>query len=79
MNSIRTATPRAVPWIMVTMALVLMALAIPLAAYAQSNTPDWKLAPTGLSMEAGDEAGKIEISWDPQSQTSKTLQDYRVA
>ena len=78
MNNIRAATPRAIPWIMIIIALAVMALAIPLAAYAQSNTPDWKQAPTGLTVAAGDATGELDLTWDPHPQTTKTLQDYRV-
>ena len=53
-----------------------MALAIPMAAYAQ--TPDWKQAPTGLTVAAGDAAGELDLTWDAHPQTTKTLQDYRV-
>ena len=45
---------------------------------AQSDDPDWKIAPTGLNVAAGDAAGEIEITWDASSQTTKTLSDYRV-
>ena len=64
MNNIRAATPRAIPWIMIIIALAVMALAIPLAAYAQSNTPDWKQAPTGLTVAAGDATGELDLTWD---------------
>ena len=45
---------------------------------AQSDDPDWKLAPTGLNVAAGDTAGELNIAWDAHPQTSKTLSDYRV-
>ena len=65
-------------------AAVIMAIAAILAfstvmtVSAQSNTPDWKLAPTGLTVLAGDQAGELDITWDANSQTTKTLSDYRV-
>ena len=64
MNNIRAAAPRAIPWILIIMAIAVMALAVPLAAYAESNPPDWKLAPTGLNVTAGDEVGDLDIAWD---------------
>ena len=44
---------------------------------AQAEAPDWKVAPTGLNVMAGDQPGEIDITWDPHPQTSKTLSDYR--
>ncbi len=60
------------------MAIAVMALGIPIAAYAQSNQQDWKQSPTGLNVTAGDNAGELNLTWDPHTQTSKTLSDYRV-
>ena len=45
---------------------------------AQAEAPDWKNAPTGLNVMAGDQPGEVSITWDPHPQTSKTLSDYRV-
>ena len=59
-------------------AVIILAFAMVMTVSAQSNTPDWKQAPTGLSVTAGDQAGELDITWDPESQTSKTLSDYRV-
>ena len=59
-------------------AAVILAFSAVMTVSAQSEDPDWKMAPTGLNVAAGDAAGELEITWDPQSQTSKTLQDYRV-
>ena len=59
-------------------AVIILAFAMAMTVSAQSNTPDWKQAPTGLSVTAGDQAGELDITWDPESQTSKTLSDYRV-
>ena len=64
--------------------LVLLAIAAILAfttvmtVSAQSDDPDWKIAPTGLNVAAGDTAGELDITWDAHPQTSKTLSDYRV-
>ena len=64
--------------------LVLLAIAAILAfttvmtVSAQSDEPDWKVAPTGLNVAAGDAAGELDITWDAHPQTSKTLSDYRV-
>ena len=33
---------------------------------AQSDGPDWKIAPTGLNVAAGDTAGDLNIAWDAQ-------------
>ena len=78
MNNIRAAAIKAKPWIIITMAIAVMALGIPIAAYAQSNQQDWKQSPTGLNVTAGDNAGELNLTWDPHTQTSKTLSDYRV-
>ena len=56
----------------------IMAFSTVMTVSAQSNTPDWKLAPTGLTVLAGDQAGELDITWDANSQTTKTLADYRV-
>ena len=42
------------------------------------SLPDWKVAPTGLNVAAGDEAGELDLTWDAHAQTTKTLSDYRV-
>ena len=44
----------------------------------QTVSPDWKVAPTGLNVAAGDQAGELDLTWDAHAQTSKTLSDYRV-
>ena len=61
----------------ITMVLI-MAFAAAMTVSAQSETPDWKLAPTGLTLAAGDQTGELDLTWDPHPQTSKTLLDYRV-
>ena len=63
----------------ITLAIAVIALGVPIAAYAQSNQQDWKQSPTGLAVSPGDEAGELVITWDANSQDSKTLSDYRVA
>ena len=44
----------------------------------QTVSPDWKVAPTGLNVAAGNEAGELDLTWDAHAQTTKTLSDYRV-
>ena len=57
---------------------IMLAFAAAMTVSAQSNDPDWRQAPTGLSITAGDEGGKLDINWDTSSQDTKTLSDYRV-
>ena len=59
-------------------ALVIAVLTTTITVSAQSADPDWRLAPTGLTVSAGDEAGELDITWDANSQDTKTLSDYRV-
>ena len=59
-------------------AVVILAFAMVMTVSAQSDDPDWKVAPTGLVVATGDAAGKLDLTWDAHPQTSKTLQDYRV-
>ena len=59
-------------------AVTILAFAMVMTVSAQSDEPDWKVAPTGLNVAAGDAAGELEITWDANSQTTKTLSDYRV-
>ena len=72
------------PTVFVTAVLALLTVAAIIAfaaatnASAQSGDPDWRLAPTGLTVTPGDEAGELDIAWDSHPQTSKTLSDYRV-
>ena len=56
----------------------ILAFAAVMTVSAQSDDRDWKLAPTGLNVSAGDQAGELNIAWDAHPQTSKTLSDYRV-
>ena len=56
----------------------ILAVAMVMTVSAQSDDPDWKVAPTGLNVAAGDNAGELDLTWDAHPQTSKTLQDYRV-
>ena len=56
----------------------ILAFAMVMTVSAQSDDPDWKVAPTGLNVAAGDNAGELDLTWDAHPQTSKTLQDYRV-
>ena len=59
-------------------AVVILAFAMVMTVSAQSDDPDWKVAPTRLVVAAGDAAGELDLTWDPHPQTSKTLLDYRV-
>ena len=59
-------------------AVVILAFAMVMTVSAQSDDPDWKQAPTGLTVAAGDAAGELNLTWDAHPQTTKTLQDYRV-
>ena len=59
-------------------AVVILAFAMVMTVSAQSDDPDWKVAPTGLVVAAGDAAGELDLTWDPHPQTTKTLLDYRV-
>ena len=61
----------------ITMVLI-MAFAAVMTVSAQAADPDWKAAPTGLTLSAGAQAGALDLTWDPHPQTSKTLLDYRV-
>ncbi len=45
---------------------------------AQAEAPVWKNAPTGLNVMAGDQAGNLEVAWNPLQPNGKTLSDYRV-
>ena len=56
----------------------ILAFAVVMTVSAQSDNPDWKVAPTGLNVAAGDAAGELDLTWDASSQTTKTLSDYRV-
>ena len=56
----------------------ILAFAAVMTVSAQSDDRDWKLAPTGLNVSAGDQAGELNIAWDAHPQTTKTLSDYRV-
>ena len=60
------------------MAVIILAFAMVMTVSAQSNTPDWKLAPTGLTVSDGNQAGALDITWDAHPQTTKTLSEYRV-
>ena len=59
-------------------AVLILAFAMVMTVSAQTDDPDWKLAPTGLNVAAGDAAGELDLTWDAHPQTTKTLQDYRV-
>ena len=81
MSIIKASTPTGILAIFSLIAVAALAaalLTIPMTVSAQSDDPDWKIAPTGLSVSAGDEAGELDIAWDAHPQTSKTLSDYRV-
>ena len=46
---------------------------------AQSDTPEWKLPVTGLTVTTGEASGELLIAWNHHPQTTKTLLNYRVA
>ena len=56
-----------VPWAMRLGALAVMIalIAVFMTVTVQADDPDWKVAPTGLTVSAGDQAGEIDITWDP--------------
>ena len=60
-------------------ALAAAVLTLPDAVSAESVRPDWRQRPTGLAVSPGDQTGELVISWDANSQSTKTLSDYRVA
>ena len=60
-------------------ALAAAVLALPDAVSAASGLADWRQRPTGLAVSPGAEPGALAITWDANSQESKTLSDYRVA
>ena len=74
MNQLTTRTTA----VFAMIAMIILAFAAVMTVSAQSDDPDWKLAPTGLTVTAGDAAGELEITWDASSPTTKTLSDYRV-
>ena len=79
MNKIASsATSRATAILAIITVAVMLAFAAVMTVSAQSNDPDWRQAPTGLSVTTGNEAGKLDINWDTSSQDTKTLSDYRV-
>ena len=59
-------------------AVIILAFVAVMTVSAQSDERDWKAAPTGLNVAAGDNAGELDLTWDPHPQTSKNLLDYRV-
>ena len=75
MNQLTTRTTA----VFAMIAMIILAFAAVMTVSAQSDDPDWKLAPTGLTVTAGDAAGELEITWDASSPTTKTLSDYRVS
>ena len=42
-------------------AVVILAFAMVMTVSAQSDDPDWKVAPTGLNAAAGDAAGELDL------------------
>ena len=79
MRNLTTANPHRIPAILAFIAIAaILAFAAVMTVSAQSDDPDWKVAPTGLNVAAGDAAGELEITWDASSPTTKTLSDYRV-
>ena len=60
------------------LAAMIALLTVVMTVTVQADGPDWKVAPTGLTVSAGDQTGTLDITWDAHPQTSKTLSDYRV-
>ena len=56
-----------------------MASASIITVSAQSDTPEWRLPVTGLTVATGTDSGELLITWDHHNQTEKTLLNYRVA
>ena len=55
-------------------AVVILAFAMVMTVSAQSDDPDWKVAPTGLVVAAqAMRPAKLDLTWDAHPQTSKTL------
>ena len=82
-NSLGTV-PRSTGTILATAAVltiiaVILAFAAVLKVSAQSDTPEWRMPVTGLTVTAGDDPGELQITWDAHTQTTKTLLNYRVA
>ena len=69
-----------IPWArrLGALAVMIALLTVVMTVTVQADDPDWKQSPTGLAVSAGNEDGEIDITWNPESQTSKTLSDYRV-
>ena len=60
MNKIASsATSRATAILAIITVAVMLAFAAVMTVSAQSNDPDWRQAPTGLSVTTGNEAGKL--------------------
>ena len=60
-------------------AVVILAFAMVMTVSAQSDDPDWKVAPTGLVVATGDAAGKLDLTWDappPDQQDSPGLPSH---
>ena len=78
MNTVRTGALRGILGMLAIAALTAAVLVISITASAAADEPDWKQAPTGLAVSAGNAAGDLDITWDSHPQTSKNLSDYRV-
>ena len=79
MRNLTTANPHRIPALLALIAIAaILAFAVVMTVSAQSDNPDWKVAPNGLNVAAGDAAGELDLTWDASSQTTKTLSDYRV-
>ena len=79
MRHSNTAHASKIPALLALMAIAaILAFTTIMTVSAQSDDPDWKVAPTGLVVAAGDAAGELDLTWDAHPQTTKTLSDYRV-
>ena len=69
-----------IPAILTLIAIAaILAFSAVITVSAQSDTSDWRLPVTGLTVTTGDDAGELQITWDHHTQTTKTFLNYRVA
>ena len=76
-NQLFTRTTGMIAAAMTTVLILTFAAAMTVSAQARRPRLE-TVAPTGLNVAAGDQAGALDITWDAHPQTSKTLSDYRV-
>ena len=79
MRNLTTAHPYRIPAILAFLAIAaILAFTTIMTVSAQAEAPDWEKAPTGLNVMAGDQAGNLEVAWDPLQPNGKTLSHYHV-